>query len=353
MSNEDLSIYTESGCGRIVLQRQQALNALSEDMCHAMKDALRGWAEDSAVAKIIITASEGRAFCAGGDIREVAPKIKRDIGLGDAYFHLEYSLDKLIAEYKKPIVVLANGLTMGGGAGVLLNASHPIITTAIDFAMPETGIGLFPDVGASLFLRAAPSEVAVFLGLVGWRIGASDLYHYKIAGRVIPAEAENEVLEALMTTEKDIDNALKEYYITPSSSPLLENHDWIKEHFSKESALAIRQSLEGDTHSMAEKARHALDSRCPLSLALTHRLFTDEALAPKDKSSALEQDLVLAYGMIRHPNFVEGVRALLVDKDNAPNWQPPRLDEVSDAMIDAIIAPPFKPSLDEEAKYAS
>ena len=348
MSEETfVHIKIEASTGVIVLDRPQALNALSLDMCDIIKKALVSWVDEDSIDRVLITTTAGRAFCAGGDVRSIAPKIKADIREGDHYFQTEYGLDMLIAVYPKPVFVIADGLTMGGGAGVLLNASHPIITTTMDFAMPETAIGLFPDVGAARFLRSAPHPMAIMMAMTGWRINAGDMIASGIATQCIASEDKDRMKEAIIHA---VDPAAAETEIAalsmiPDETPVLNALDWLTSRFDGKDVLAIRAGLEGDDHPFAEKIRHALDTRCPLSIHLSHRIMTDPDLAPPDKVSALHQDYRIAYRMIRHPDFIEGVRALLIDKDHTPGWQPDVLSGVTPAMVDAMISTANAPTL--------
>ena len=212
-------------------------------MCGQIKTALMGWANDAAIDRVLITATPGRAFCAGGDVRSIAPMIEADISNGDHYFRTEYSLDLLIAAYPQPVFVIADGLTMGGGAGILLNASHPVITTAMDFAMPETAIGLFPDVGAARFLRQAPHPLGVMLAMTGWRIGAGDMLGAGIAPLCIESDNAAAVMRAVITA-MDTDAAvaaISAMVVSPDDTPLLDAAEWISGHFGKDNAVAIRQ----------------------------------------------------------------------------------------------------------------
>lgn len=342
-----LHITIEQQTGVITLDRPKALNALSLDMCNAIKSTLMAWADDPAIDRILITATPGRAFCAGGDVRSIAPAIKADISNGDHYFQTEYGLDLMIAVYPKPVFVIADGLTMGGGAGVLLNASNPVITTAMDFAMPETAIGLFPDVGAARFLRRAPGMIGVMMAMTGWRIGAGDMLATGIASCCIAHEDAAKAARAIIEAgdSASAQAAVDALGVTGLETPVMDERPWIDDVFSLPDAVAIRQRLDGDDHPMAEKLRHALDTRCPLSIHLSHRMMTDPMLAPADKIAALYQDYRIAFRMIRHPDFIEGVRALLIDKDNAPVWQPDHLTGVTTAMVDAMITPENAPRL--------
>ena len=297
-----LKTETRSSTGIVTLDRQEALNALSMGMCEAMAASLEAWAGDSSIDRVLVRAAPGRAFCAGGDVRSIAPGLKDDPAEGERYFRVEYGLDMLVNAYPKPVVVLADGLTMGGGAGVLLNASHPVVTTAVDFAMPETTIGLFPDVGASFFLRRAPRATAVFLGITGWRIGAGDLLRLGIAPLAVESDAAAAVIDAVIGAPGPedvagaIDAALEGFRAepAPAEAPVAGAAEWIAKRVDAPDPVSIRAGLEGDGHPMAAKAREAL---------------------------------------------AEGVRARLIDKDNSPNWQPARLEGVTREMVEAMVTP--------------
>ena len=340
MSDETfVHIDIESSTGLITLDRPRVLNAVSLEMCCVIKDTLMAWADDPAIDRVLLTAMPGRAFCAGGDVRSLVPMLKADMREGDHYFQEEYGLDMLLAVYPKPVFAIASGLTMGGGAGILLNASHPVVTTAIDFAMPETAIGLFPDVGAARFLRFAPPPMGLMMAMTGWRIGAGDMLASGIASLCIDQQAAGRARQAVIDAPdtSTAHEAIARLSIAPAETPVIDEIDWLAARFEGKDVLTIRDGLEGDRHPFAENLRHALDTRCPLSIHLSHRLMTDPGLAPEDKVAALRQDYRIACRMIRHPDFTEGVRAVLIDKDNTPVWQPSALTEVTSAMIDAMI----------------
>ncbi|XDZ64749.1 enoyl-CoA hydratase/isomerase family protein [Alphaproteobacteria bacterium LSUCC0684] len=339
-------IDQQETAGRIILSRPEALNAVSREMCDLIIAALLAWADDEAIDRVVITAAPGRAFCAGGDVRSIIPLIEKNPELGDAYFATEYTLDVLIAAFPKPVITIADGLTMGGGAGLLVNASHPVITDAMDFSMPETAIGLFPDVGASLFYRRPPGAAGLFLGMTGWRIGAGDMIALGIVPQAVSAADLEAVLAAVLSCPADaITETLTGVELAPGQTPVADAAGWIDQHFSKADPVVIRASLEGDDHPFAERARQALDTRCPLSIALTHRLLTDPALCARDIVDAIRLDYRLACRMLRHPDFISGVRAVLIDKHNQPLWQPSTLDGVTNAMVDAIVSPEDSPQL--------
>jgi len=346
ISPSQVMIEQQLSTGRIILSRPEALNAVSREMCDVIIAALLEWADDARIDRVVISAVAGRAFCAGGDVRSIIPLLEQDPSLGDRYFATEYTLDVLIAAYPKPVITIANGLTMGGGAGLLINASHPVITEAMDFAMPETAIGLFPDVGASLFYRRPPGATGLFLGMTGWRIGAGDMVALGLSSRVVASAREDELIAAVMEVPLDrLDDALASFSQPPGAGPVADAAAWITSHFSKPDPVAIRRSLDGDDHPFAEKTRQALDTRCPLSIALTHRLLTDPMLCAETVIDAIRLDYRLACRMLRHPDFTNGVRAVLIDKHNTPAWQPATLDGVTTAMVDAIVSPENSPQL--------
>jgi len=346
MPTPQVIIDQQETAGRIILSRPEALNAVSREMCDLIITALLAWADDPAIDRVVITAIPGRAFCAGGDVRSIIPLIEQKPELGDAYFATEYTLDVLIAAFPKPVITIANGLTMGGGAGLLVNASHPVITDAMDFSMPETAIGLFPDVGASLFYRRPPGAVGLFLGMTGWRIGTGDMIALGIVPQAVAAANLDAVEAAVLCCPANaITETLAGFGLAPGETPVADAAGWIDQHFSHVDPVLIRHSLEGDNNPFAEQARQALDSRCPLSIALTHRLLTDPALCASNIVDAIRLDYRLACRMLRHPDFISGVRAVLIDKHHQPSWQPATLDGVTKAMVDAIVTPEDSPQL--------
>ena len=354
MDDEYIIAEATGGVGRIIINRPSALNALSEAMCRDILKHLLAWRDDAKIEFVLITGSAGRAFCAGGDVRSVAPRMRGNMKAAEAYFTTEYSIDALINAYPKPVVVLADGLTMGAGAGILLNATHSIMTEKMDFAMPETAIGLFPDVGASVFLRRMEKfnlsgAIGVFLGLTGWRLGAGDLLALGIIDRMVTSQSVDIMIKAMLQDGIEV----IDQFLVPADDkispehPIYDARDWIDQHFGLASLLDIRASLEGDKHPMAAQILQILATRTPLSLAVTHRLLTPHRAMPTSIAAALAQDYALACRMGVRDDFAEGVRALLIDKDNTPCWNPSRLEDVDTSMVEAIFSvenmPIFKP----------
>lgn len=335
---EYLDIDIIGRTGRIKLNRPKALHALTTAMCHQIRKTLETWWHDQAVMQVIICAAEGRAFCAGGDIREALQMMTHPIPDMPDYFEAEYSMDMVIAGFPKPVICLANGLTMGGGAGLLFHASHPVVTDKIDFTMPETGIGLFPDVAASLFLRRATGSIGLYIGLTGTRIGHGDMISSGLMDSYIPHEDLPALETAIiaMSDQDDIDDILASFARHDATADRLMPHlDWINDILSHDRLEDIRDLAAASDHVLATPLYQALTQRCPLSLKATHRL-----LAGKNPSdgyiSALLLDYCLAMRITAYPDFAEGVRAAVIDKDQNPIWSHQCLEQVTDTMIDEL-----------------
>ena len=347
MDKENLLITAENGTACITLDRPKALHALTTSMCHGIYDALSQWWHDDDIHLVLLTASPGRAFCAGGDIRE-ALMMMQALEAGDKsqpdYFAGEYGMDMLISAYPKPIITIADGLTMGGGAGLLFNASHALVTENIDFTMPETGIGLFPDVAASLFLRRATGLFGLYIGLTGTRIGHADM----LASGLLPGFIASTDMGAVMAALKaeadsgDINAVIERFLCHDAEGAVIMPHiDWINDTLSHHRLEDIRNAAAASDHPLAPKLYEALTTRCPLSLKLTQRLLTG---SPSDSYiSALLLDYALAMRMMAYPDFSEGVRAAVIDKDQNPTWSHQKLEEVDDTMLDDLFSPDNRP----------
>ena len=350
---EHLQIKVENGTASITLDRPKALHALTTSMCHSISASLEQWWQDANIAHVMLTATPGRAFCAGGDIREALAVMQAQMA-GDTsqpdYFAGEYRMDMLIAGFPKPIITIADGLTMGGGAGLLFNASHPVITENIDFTMPETGIGLFPDVAASRFLRRAAGLLGLYIGLTGTRIGYADM----LASGLMPgyvAHSDLPELKAALTQAAagggDI-NAIIHGYLRQDTGDhtngarLMPHLNWINDMLSHHRLEDIRDAVAKSDHPLAAHLYEALQNRCPLSLKLTQRLLTGNP--PDSYISALLLDYALAMRMMAYPDFGEGVRAAVIDKDQNPKWSHQRLEEVDETMLDDLFSLEDRPS---------
>lgn len=335
---EYLDIDVSGKTGRIRLNRPKALHALTTAMCHQIRLTLEKWWHDDAINKVIICASENRAFCAGGDIREALHALNHPSEDTPDYFAGEYSMDMVIAGYPKPVICLADGLTMGGGAGLLFQSSYPVITDRIDFTMPETGIGLFPDVAASLFLRRATGRIGLYIGLTGTRIGCGDMVASGLLDYYIAHDDIAQVEEAIctMSSQGEVKDILTSFARYDAEANILMPHlDWINDILSHDRLEDIRDAAAMSDHVLAGPLHQALTNRCPISLKTTHRLLTG-LKSPDGYISALLLDYCLAMRITAYPDFAEGVRAAVIDKDQQPVWSHKCLEEVDDCMIDDL-----------------
>jgi len=320
--------------GVIILNRPRVLNALSMGMCQAISKNLNAWAEDNAIKAVLIKSAEGRAFCAGGDIRALFTNYEK----GDAveFFKQEYAMNQQIFHYKKPFIALMDGIVMGGGAGISLHGSHPVATERLMFAMPETGIGFFPDVGASDFLVSIPNNIGLYLALTGNIIGAHDLCHFGLVNHVIPS-AHLDQLEQALGESKQLDHdsvtaVLEELSHVTGESDITEEFEHCQLAFNESSVERIIKFLHAIGNEWSNNTANMLLGRCPTSLKVTLMLLNRaKSMATFDERIA--QDFVVCQHFLQHHDFKEGVRATIIDKDNRPKWNPARLQEVTDAMV--------------------
>lgn len=343
--------------GIVVLNRPEALNALSTQMLEALAAKLIDWQSDARVKLIIITSSSTKAFCAGGDVRQAVAKIKAAAdGRGDTpeggarhYFQVEYGIDAQIASYPKPVIALVDGIIMGGGLGLAENASHMVISQTIRLAMPETAIGLFPDVGASLFLRRAGLPTALMLGMTGTIIGVGDALAWRLADRIVPAGRFDALITALSDVGEidDVDTILAEFSIAESKPELALEAELIATCFTGEIS-DILANLSGNSHPLAAKWHHALQTRCPASIAAIHHIFHKRP-APTSIYEALNLDFKLALNMTARADFVEGVRAALIEKDNQPKWSPASLASIPQVFLEELFDFDGLPDLQADA----
>ncbi len=333
-------VHLEKGVGRLTLNRPEALHALTQDMCQIMTDALLDWRDDEAIELVLLDHTGPRGFCAGGDIRMLA-----DSGAGDgaearAFFHLEYRLNHLLMDYPKPIVVLMDGVVMGGGVGIALPARYRVATERTTFAMPETGIGLFPDVGGGWHLPRLAGKTGYWMALTGARIKAADCLALGLATHFV----ESGKLEALKadligTSGPDrISASLAAHASDPSPSPLEPHRTALDNCFSAATVDEVMDRLERDGSDWAKAQYAALQTKSPQTLRVALRqLQTGAALS--DFASNMVMEYRISARVVQRHDFLEGVRAVIIDKDNAPKWAPATLEAVDEAMLDAIFAP--------------
>jgi enoyl-CoA hydratase len=343
MPQADIHFEVVGSAGRIVLDRPKALNALSQDIIRAFTSQLNRWRDDRAITHVVIASSAPRAFCAGGDIRFAREVILAgQHAKADQFFRDEYLGDLAVAEFGKPVIALADGVVMGGGAGLACHASHVVVTETTRFAMPESGIGLFPDAGASLFFGRCPRPVARLLGMIGHGINGADCLLLGLATAMVPSDDIAALQEALLRVDASAVDDLISDYSADSGAPSLAAHRPRIDHIFADglSPEAIRDRA-GDVAQLYPDDRFvgavaaALSARCPMSIKVFCRMM-DVARDFTQPAEALALEFQLAMRMIRRDDFVEGIRAVVVDKDQSPKWQPDRLEAIDAAMLDAV-----------------
>ena len=338
MSESEVLTRVESGVGHITLNRPRALHALNRAMCEAMIEALLAWRSDDAVRSVLIDHAGERGFCAGGDIRMIAESGAGDASEAKAFFMVEYRLNHLMFDYPKPITAIVDGIVMGGGVGISEPADVRIATERTTYAMPETGIGLFPDVGGGWFLPRLLGQTGVWLALTGARLKAADTVFLGIHTHYLPAdalEAFRFILAADPAYPIDVADGLE---ADPGEAPVEAHLAAIDRLFAFDTVEEIFAALEADGSDWAAAQLAALKTKSPQSLKVTLRQLRLGAAMP---SFAANMALEYALGgrVVRTHDFQEGVRAVVVDKDNAPNWSPADLSGVSEADLDRLFAP--------------
>ena len=335
---DELIVRREGGVGRLTLNRPEALGALTTGMCQAMIAALLEWRDDSGVQAILIDHEGPRGFCAGGDIRTLAESAAGDGVAALAFFHTEYQLDHLISVYAKPVVTVMDGIVMGGGVGISLPAQYRVATERTRFAMPETGIGLFPDVGTGWFLPKLPGRTGLWIALTGSRLAAADCELLGLATDVVAADRLPELKSAIAREPEAIERILTEFEADAGRPPVGERHDEINRLFAGASLEAVVAALEADGSDWARAQLAAMAPKSPLSAKVAFRLIAG-GLNPASLAADLRTEYRLAARLALAADFREGVRAVIVDKDNAPRWNPATLAEASGTLVDQMFAP--------------
>ena len=338
MSESEILACVQSGVGRITLNRPKALHALNRAMCEAMIDALAAWREDDAVKSVLIDHAGERGFCAGGDIRMIAESGAGDAAEAKAFFKVEYRLNHLMFDYPKPITAIVDGIVMGGGVGISEPAVVRVATERTTYAMPETGIGLFPDVGGGWFLPRLPGQTGVWLALTGARLKAADTVFLGIHSHYLPEDA-LDAFRAILAVDPahpvDVADGLE---TDPGEAPIEPHLADIDRLFAHDTVEAIFSALEADGSDWALSQLAILKTKSPQSLKVTLRQLRLGATLPSFADN-MAMEYRLGGRVVRTHDFQEGVRAVVVDKDNRPNWSPADLSGVTDADLDALFAP--------------
>ena len=340
----DVITSTEAGVARLRLNRPQAIHALTREMCDTMSEALLAWRGDPRIQAVIIDHAEGRGFCAGGDVVMLAKSGAADGEQASAFFHSEYRLNHLLFTYPKPTVAVMDGITMGGGVGISLPCTYRIATENTRFAMPETSIGLFPDVGGGWYLSRLPGRVGQFMVLTGARLSGAECHYLGLATHYVPQASLEELVERITKMPKRLAGVLGAAAVSVPDARIAGNMALITRNFASDQLEEIEEALEADGGEWATGELATMRTKSPLSSKVSLRLlaegatrdsFTDEMIA----------EYALATRVVRTHDFAEGVRALLIDKDNEPFWDPPVPEAVPDDMVDEL----FEPLPDERA----
>lgn len=335
---DDVLFTQEGQLGLITLNRPSALNALTLTMILSMQRQLSLWKKDDSIQAVVVQAVPGNAFCAGGDIRSLYFSGRLNDSEQMQFFSHEYRLNHFIHHLGKPYISLIDGIVMGGGVGISLHGSHPVASDHFVFAMPETGIGFFPDIGASYLLTRCPGYLGIYLGLTGNRLGPQDALKAGLVKQIIAAEQLPSLLNTLKNTDlaadafKGVDQCLHEYALLSSPTEPSQIKPTIDVCFAHSTVEMIKASLQDLAGVWPVSVDNALSQKSPLSLKVAL------AQLQKAKGLSLAQCLQMDYNLVSHfmhgSDFYEGVRALLIDKDKTPHWHPERLEMVSESMVE-------------------
>jgi enoyl-CoA hydratase len=331
----EVIIHHQGNAGRITLNRPQALHALNEEMCLATDAALKAWADDPSIELVVVDHAEGtRGFCAGGDIRMLAESGAADGSAAQAFFRAEYRLNARIKNYPKPYVAFMDGVTMGGGVGISVHGSHRVATERTLFAMPETGIGLFPDVGGGWFLPRLGPPLGMWLALTGERLKGGDV----CAAGVATHFAESAVVDAVKNSVCDGGLDMLEAMDWDEDGAFEKHRDVIDRCFWKATVEEIFGALEAEPGEWAKKQLETLKTKSPRTLKVAHRQLA-LGLQARTFEENMRMEFRIGSRQVHSHDFQEGVRAVIIDKDNAPRWNPPTLAGVSDRVLDEVFAP--------------
>ncbi len=344
MDAPEIIARIEGPVGRITLNRPSALHALTTNMIRLMTEALLAWRGDPAVELVMFDHSGERGFCAGGDIRMLADSGAGDGRMAREFFYLEYQLNDLLFRYPKSTLAIMDGITMGGGVGLAQPCRYRVATERTTFAMPETGIGLFPDVGGGWYLSRMPDHLGLWLALTGARIKAADCELLGIASDYVESSKIATLKAGVLADPAAIETLLTELEGDAGRPPIAQHQDEIARLFGGESVEAIVAALQAAGTDWATEQLKVLATKSPQTLKVAFRQLQEGARAANFADNMAMEYRIGARVVQRH-DFLEGVRAVIVDKDNAPRWNPATLEAVDEVLLDSIFAP--LPSADE------
>lgn len=330
----DLIVRIDGVAGRITLNRPKALNALTWDMVSEIETALDAWRDDPAVKLVLLDAAGDKAFCSGGDIAEMYATGKAgDFGYGQRFWRDEYRLNRKIYHYPKPIVSFLQGFTMGGGVGVGCHGSHRIVGGTSQVAMPEVSIGLVPDVGGSLILATAPGHIGEYLGLTGTRMNAADAIYAGFADVYVPEDAWD-VLKVQLCADGNLD-AIGAVVQDPPAGMLSDARPAIDAVFS---AQDVFDAVQTGTDDVIGAAAKKISRNAPLAMQVAVRMIRAVRAAPSIET-ALDHEFRYTFRSVEFGDFIEGIRAAIIDRDRTPVWQHKTLADVADTDIARMTAP--------------
>jgi enoyl-CoA hydratase len=335
---DEVLTFAEGRIGRIRLNRPKAIHALNTAMCATMLDALKAWRADTAIEAVLIDHAEGRGFCAGGDIRMIAESGADDGTDARDFFRVEYQLNHALFTYAKPVVAFMDGITMGGGVGISMPAKFRVATENTRFAMPETGIGLFPDVGGGWYLSRLPGHLGEYIALTGARLDGADCLALGLATHYLSAGELEQVKAEIVQDPQAIAATLDARAATPGEAAILEHRADIDRLFAADTLEEILAALASDPGLWAREQLAILATKSPQAMKVSLYLVRQGRHMPSFEDE-MRQEFAVASRVVQRPDFAEGVRAVIVDKDNEPRWQPATVEGVTDHVIDQIFAP--------------
>ena len=328
----------ENGVGRITLNRPKVLHALNTEMCLEITRALLAWKDDPAVQAVMIDHTGERGFCAGGDIRLLAESGAGDGAAARRFFLAEYRMNHLLFVYPKPTVAIMDGIVMGGGVGISAPCKVRIATERTTYAMPETGIGLFPDVGGGWFLPRMPGQSGIWKALTGARLKAADCLALGLATHVVESGKIEALKAAILGDAEAVFGAPELFAQSPGAAPVQAHRGEIDRLFAFDTMEEISAALEGDGGEWAAGQLAILKTKSPQSMKVSLRQMRAGAKLTSF-AQIMAMEYALAVRIVRTHDFQEGVRAVIIDKDNAPKWSPVDLAGVTDAELDQLFAP--------------
>ena len=335
---DDVTISTERGVGRIRLNRPKAIHALTTAMCETMSEALLRWRADGSIRAVLIDHETGRGFCAGGDVVMLARSGNTDAQDAKHFFFAEYRLNHLLFTYPKPTIAIMDGITMGGGVGISLPCDYRVATENTRLAMPETGIGLFPDVGGGWYLSRLPGRVGQFMALTGARLDGAECHYLRLATHYVEQAALEDLVDRIVKAPTRVKGAVGAASAAIPEAKIEQHLPAISRLFASDRLEDVLVALDADESEWAKSELATLGTKSPLSCKVSLRLLAEGATRTSF-TDEMTAEYALASRVVRTHDFREGVRALLIDKDNAPQWDPATPEGVTDEMLDVLFAP--------------